>query len=181
MQPTHASRRILLPVRNWFIVLTLFLALVLNLVPFGRFPGIPDWVALVLAFWCVHQPLKVGMAAGFVLGLAMDVADASVMGQHALAYVLLAFAAAGWSRRVLWFPLSQQALHVPADVPRHAAGDAGDAHGQRRRVSRRAVVPLQLHGDAALASGDLRAADAAVPAGRQRRAPADMNARGKLQ
>jgi rod shape-determining protein MreD len=42
----------------------------------------------------------------------MDVADASVMGQHALAYVLLAFAAAGLSRRVLWFPLSQQALHV---------------------------------------------------------------------
>jgi rod shape-determining protein MreD len=52
-------------------------------------------VALVLAFWCVHQPLKVGMAAGFVLGLAMDVADASVMGQHALAYVLLAYGAAG--------------------------------------------------------------------------------------
>jgi rod shape-determining protein MreD len=112
MQPIHSSRRILLPVRNWFIVLTLFLALLLNLIPFGRLPGIPDWVALVLAFWCVHQPLKVGMAAGFVLGLAMDVADASVMGQHALAYVLLAFAAAGWSRRVLWFPLSQQALHV---------------------------------------------------------------------
>ena len=112
MQPTHSSRRILLPVRNWFIVLTLFLALLLNLEPFGKLPIIPDWVALVLAFWCVHQPLKVGMAAGFVLGLAMDVADASVMGQHALAYVLLAFAAAGLSRRVLWFPLSQQALHV---------------------------------------------------------------------
>ena len=40
MQPTHASRRILLPVRNWFIVLTLFLALLLNLIPFGRLPGI---------------------------------------------------------------------------------------------------------------------------------------------
>lgn len=112
MQPTHTSRRILRPVRNWFILLTLFFALLLNLIPFGRLPGVPDWVALVLAFWCVHQPLKVGMAAGFVLGLAMDVADASVMGQHALAYVLLAFAAAGLSRRVLWFPLAQQALHV---------------------------------------------------------------------
>lgn len=112
MEPTHSSRRILLPVRNWFIVVTLFLALLLNLVPLGRLPGIPDWVALVLAFWCVHQPLKVGMAAGFVLGLVMDVVDASVMGQHALAYVLLAFAAAGLSRRVLWFPLAQQALHV---------------------------------------------------------------------
>lgn len=112
MQPTHSSRRILRPVSNLFIVLTLFLALLLNLIPFGRLPGIPDWVALVLAFWCVHQPLKVGMAAGFMLGLAMDVADASVMGQHALAYVLLAFAAAGLSRRILWFPLAQQALHV---------------------------------------------------------------------
>ncbi|TRZ89304.1 MAG: rod shape-determining protein MreD [Rhodocyclaceae bacterium] len=112
MQPTHSSRRILLPVRNWFIVLTLFVALLLNLIPFGRLPGIPDWVALALAFWCVHQPLKVGMAAAFVLGLGMDVADASVMGQHALAYVLLAFAAAGLSRRVLWFPLSQQALQM---------------------------------------------------------------------
>ncbi len=112
MEPTHSSRRILRPVRNWFIVLTLFFALLLNLVPFGRLPGIPDWVALALTFWCVHQPLKVGMAAAFVLGLAMDVADASVMGQHALAYVLLAFIAAGLSRRVLWFPLAQQALHV---------------------------------------------------------------------
>ena len=93
-------------------MLTLISALLLNLIPFGRLPGIPDWVALVLAFWCVHQPLKVGMAAAFVLGLVMDVADASVMGQHALAYVLLAFAAAGLSRRVLWFPLSQQALQL---------------------------------------------------------------------
>lgn len=112
MEPTHSSRRILRPVRNWFIVLTLFFSLLLNLVPFGRLPGVPDWVALVLTFWCVHQPLKVGMSAAFLLGLAMDVADASVMGQHALAYVLLAFVAAGLSRRVLWFPLAQQALHV---------------------------------------------------------------------
>lgn len=112
MQPTHSSRRILLPVRGWFIVLTLFAALFLNLLPLGRIVGMPDWVALVLAFWCIREPLKVGMTAGFVLGLVADVADASLMGQHALAYVLLAFAASGLSRRILWFPLGQQALHI---------------------------------------------------------------------
>jgi rod shape-determining protein MreD len=112
IQPTHSSRRILLPARGWFIALSLCAALALNLIPFGRLPGIPDWLALVLAFWCIHQPLKVGMAAGFVFGLVMDVANASVMGQHALAYVLLAFAASGLSRRILWFPIAQQALHV---------------------------------------------------------------------
>lgn len=112
IQPSHASRRILLPASGWFIYLSLLIALTLNLIPFGRLPGIPDWFALTLAFWCLHQPLKVGMGAGFVFGLAMDVANGSVMGQHALAYVLLAFAAGGLSRRVLWFPLAQQALHV---------------------------------------------------------------------
>lgn len=112
IQPTHSSRRILLPVSGWFIHFTLVTALVLNLIPFGRLPGIPDWVALVLAFWCIHQPLKVGMGTAFFFGLVMDVANASIMGQHALAYVLLAFAAGGLSRRVLWFPLAQQALHV---------------------------------------------------------------------
>lgn len=112
IQPTHSSRRILLPARVWFIYLSLLAALMLNLIPFGRLPGVPDWLALVLAFWCIHQPLKIGMGAGFLFGLAMDVANASVMGQHAFAYVLLAFAAGGLSRRILWFPLALQALHV---------------------------------------------------------------------
>jgi len=112
IQPTHSSRRILLPARAWFIYFSLLAAFVLNLTPLGRVPGIPDWLALVLCFWCIHQPLKVGMAAGFFFGLATDVANAGVMGQHAFAYVLLAFAAGGLSRRVLWFPLAQQALQV---------------------------------------------------------------------
>jgi rod shape-determining protein MreD len=112
IQPTHASRRILLPARSWFIYLSLCIALVLNLIPVDYLPLLPDWLALTLAFWCIHQPLKIGMSAGFLFGLLMDVADASVMGQHALAYVLLAFAAGGLSRRVLWFPLALQALQV---------------------------------------------------------------------
>lgn len=112
IQPTHSSRRILLPARGWFIWSSLFIALFLNQVPLGQFPFMPDWVALVLTFWCVHQPQRIGMGFAFVLGLLMDVIDGSVMGQHSLAYVPLAFAAGGLSRRILWFPLAQQALHV---------------------------------------------------------------------
>ncbi|HCX33162.1 MAG TPA: rod shape-determining protein MreD [Rhodocyclaceae bacterium] len=110
MKPTHDSTRILLAVRNWFIFLSFGIALLLDLMPAP--PGWPDWVALVLTFWCVREPLKVGMATGFALGIAVDVADAAVMGEHALGYVLLAYAAGALSRRILWFPLSLQALHV---------------------------------------------------------------------
>lgn len=112
MQTTFSSSRILLPVRPWFIALSLIVALLLNLLPTAWWPGVPDWVALVLCFWSVREFRKVGMGWAFLLGVAMDVADASLMGQHALAYVLLAYAAAALSRRMLWFPLLQQALHV---------------------------------------------------------------------
>jgi len=111
-QPTHSSNRILRPVKGWFVTTSLLLALFLNMLPLGRVPGFPDWVALVLAFWCVREPLKIGMGTAFLLGFAMDVANASVIGQHSLAYVLLAYAAARLSRRILWFPLLQQALHI---------------------------------------------------------------------
>lgn len=112
MQPTQSSRRILLPVKPWFIFASLVAALFLNVVPLGRFAAMPDWVALVLLFWGIHHPLKVGMGTAFLFGLMMDVADASIMGQHSLAYVMLAFGAGVLSRRILWFPLIQQALHV---------------------------------------------------------------------
>ncbi len=112
VQPTHSSNRILRPVRSWFMFATLLLALFLNLIPSGRVPALPDWVALTLTFWCIREPFKIGMSAGFILGIAMDIGNASVMGQHSLAYVLLAYAASSLSRRILWFPLVQQALQV---------------------------------------------------------------------
>ncbi len=112
IQPTHSSRRILLPVRQWFILFSLAAAFFLNMIPLGHAIGAPDWVALVLAFWSVREPQRLGMGTAFIAGLLMDVASGSVMGQHPLAYLLLAFAAGGLSRRILWFPLVQQALHI---------------------------------------------------------------------
>jgi len=112
LQPTNRSSRILLPVKQWFVYLSLFVALGLEYIPTGRTPGLPDWVALVLVFWCVREPLVIGMGVGFVFGLLMDVGLGAAMGQHALAYVVLAYLANSLARRVLWFPAWQQALHV---------------------------------------------------------------------
>ncbi|MDR2788351.1 MAG: rod shape-determining protein MreD [Candidatus Accumulibacter sp.] len=111
MPPTSHSR-ILLPVRPWFIAASLFAALLLNFLPTSDWSWMPDWVALVLIFWSIHEPRRVGMGAGFLLGLIMDVADASLFGQHALAYVLATYAGAAIARRVSWFSLDKQALHV---------------------------------------------------------------------
>ena len=112
IQPTHHSNRILRPVRDWFVWLTVLFAIFLSVIPVGRLPGYPDWVALTLAFWCIREPFKIGMGAALLIGVVMDVSAASVMGQHSLAYVLLAFTTNGLSRRILQFPLLQQALQI---------------------------------------------------------------------
>lgn len=112
IQPTFTSSRILLPVRPGFIWFSLTLGLLLNFLPTAHWPGVPDWVALVLTFWCIRETRYVGMGWAFALGLCMDVADGAVLGQHAFAYVLLAYTATRQARRILWFPLAQQAIQV---------------------------------------------------------------------
>ena len=109
-----ASQSILLPVRAGTILASLAVALLLNFLPWSSIALAPDFVALVLAFWCVRQPRLVGLGAGWLLGLLTDVGNGVLLGQHALAYSLLAFAAITLSRRILWFPLWGQALHVAA-------------------------------------------------------------------
>lgn len=116
MQLTNRSNRILQPAKPWFVYLSLFVALMLNYannVSFSHLSvALPDWVALVLAFWCIREPLHIGMGAGFILGVLVDIGLADAMGQHALAYVVLAYLANTLARRVMWFPALLQALHV---------------------------------------------------------------------
>lgn len=115
MQPrVIGPQEILLPVKPAFIVFTLIAAFVVNLLPWsGWLLAIkPDFVALVVLYWCVQQPRRVGFAAAWLFGLMMDVADGSLFGQHALAYSVLAFAGIVLHRRVLMFTMKDQILHV---------------------------------------------------------------------
>jgi rod shape-determining protein MreD len=103
---------ILLPVSPLFIAITLVCAFLLNLLPWGDLYGVPDFVALTLIFWSVHQPRKVGIGLAFLMGLLMDVHNASLLGENALAYTLLSYFAIMIHRRMLWFRPITQALHV---------------------------------------------------------------------
>jgi len=109
-----APHEILLPVKPGFIVFTLIAALIANLLPWSTsLPAIkPDFVALIVLYWCIHQPRKVGFTAAWLMGLIMDVADGIVFGQHALAYSVLAYAGIVLHRRVLGFTMRDQILHV---------------------------------------------------------------------
>jgi rod shape-determining protein MreD len=114
--PLHAStpQEILLPVKPAFIAATLVAALLANLLPWsgGLLWLRPDFVALVVLYWCIEQPRKIGFAVAWLLGLMMDVADGTLFGQHALAYCILAYAGIVLHRRVQRFSAAPQMLHV---------------------------------------------------------------------
>ena len=63
-------------------------------------------------FWGVHQPARVSIGTAFMFGLAMDVQQSAMLGQHALSYTTLGFFAIMIHRRLLWFPVLSQALQV---------------------------------------------------------------------
>jgi rod shape-determining protein MreD len=115
------GQQLLLPANPVFIWGSLLLALLVNMLPLGRVPWMPDFVALVLVFWSIHQPQRVGIGVAFVFGLCMDVHQTALLGQHALAYTALSFFAITIHRRLLWFTVPSQALQVlPLFVLAHA-------------------------------------------------------------
>ncbi|HSU78267.1 MAG TPA: rod shape-determining protein MreD [Burkholderiales bacterium] len=107
-----SSSQILLPVRMSTIFGSFAVALFLNFLPWRDLRLVPDFVALVLALWCVRQPRLVGLGVAWTLGLLSDAGNGVLLGQHALAYSLLAFLAVWLSRRILWFGPMLQSLHI---------------------------------------------------------------------
>ncbi|BBO99819.1 rod shape-determining protein MreD [Sulfuriferula nivalis] len=96
------------------ITISLILALAFNLLPWSvdylwlR----PDFLLLVLLFWLIYQPARVGLGAAWALGLLVDLTDGSILGQHALAYAVTTFALMLLQRRMFNFPPWQQTIHI---------------------------------------------------------------------
>lgn len=110
------GQQLLLPANPVFIWFSLLGALALNMLMnmglWGRAAWVPDLLALTLVFWSVHQPLRIGVGTAFFFGLAMDVHQGALLGQHALAYTALGFLAIAMHRRLLWFPVPMQAVQL---------------------------------------------------------------------
>ena len=115
------GNELLLPVNPIFIWFSLLMAMALNMLPWGRWAAVPDFLAVALVFWNVHQPRRVGVGVAFVFGILIDVHQGALLGQHALAYTLLSFFAITVHRRLLWFTVASQAVQIlPLFVAAHA-------------------------------------------------------------
>tara|TARA_B100000686_G_scaffold274035_1_gene291907 strand:+ start:1370 stop:1894 length:525 start_codon:yes stop_codon:yes gene_type:complete len=110
----YSEKEITLPAKGWFITLSLIIGLLLNLLPIQGYLLIlrPDFVALILLFWGIYQPKRVGISIAFIMGILMDVANSNMLGQHALAYSVLIFIALTLRQRMHTFGLLKQVPQI---------------------------------------------------------------------
>ncbi len=102
------------PRNGWVLPVSLLLAILLELLPL---PGLlqplrPYWPALVLAYWLLETPERVGPGVAFAFGLLGDLTYGSLLGEQALRLVVLAFILERFRARLRFFPMSQQALAI---------------------------------------------------------------------
>lgn len=96
------------------IVLSFLTAFILTLIPLPAEAEAyrPDWVAMVLIYWCLALPHRVGPGTGWFVGLLLDVTRAELLGIHAFGLVVTAFLTNRLHLRMRMYPWWQQAASV---------------------------------------------------------------------
>lgn len=99
---------------GWVITFTFIISFMLAVMPLPSWATTwrPAWVAMVLIYWCIATPQRVGVATGWFSGIIHDVLSDTLLGQHALGLTLIAYISLKLHQRVRIFPVWQQAFGV---------------------------------------------------------------------
>jgi rod shape-determining protein MreD len=96
------------------LLLAALVALVLTVLPLPPWLDVlrPAFLVLAVLYWSVNAPRTGGVAFGFFAGLALDVFQGPILGEHALALTLVSYIAVREHQRIRLKPVFQQALFV---------------------------------------------------------------------
>jgi rod shape-determining protein MreD len=94
--------------------LTLLGALILSAMPLPNSVAAfrPDWAVVVLIYWSLIAPRRYGLLTALWMGLALDTLSGALLGQHALALLIVVYLSQRFYLRIRVFPISQLALTV---------------------------------------------------------------------
>jgi rod shape-determining protein MreD len=100
--------------RTWLFPVSVLVALLLGLLPLPAWlqPFRPYWLALVIAYWLIEEPDRIGLGIAFACGLAADLAFGGLLGEQALRLTVLAFIVQRFRSQLRFFPVPQQALAI---------------------------------------------------------------------
>lgn len=96
------------------ILLSFIAAFILSMIPLPQILQTirPEFVLIVLIYWCIALPNRIGVGIGWIAGLVFDVSTDALLAQHALTFALIAYLAIQLHQRIRIFPIWQQALTI---------------------------------------------------------------------
>ena len=95
-----------------FLTVLVGLGLVMMPLPDWMDTARPAWLVMIMIYWCIALPNRVGVVAAWFMGLLLDVGSSTLLGQNALAFTIVAYLAIRLHQRIRLFPIPQQALSV---------------------------------------------------------------------
>lgn len=136
------------------VLISIVAALALSIVPLPLWLNAvrPSWLALLVIYWILHEPRRVGLLTAWLAGILLDTLHGALLGQHALALIVIGFVTQHFNLRIRVFPMSQQVATVFMLVAIHefflfwVDGVSGQPGGDWRRwlpvLSSAAVWPV---------------------------------------
>ena len=99
---------------GWLIYGSFLVGLLFAVIPLPAMvqPLRPYLLAMLVAYWAMEAPTRVGFGTAFVLGVLADLATASVLGEQGFRLVVIAWLVQHFRTRLRFFPLWQQAAAV---------------------------------------------------------------------
>lgn len=99
---------------GWLVVLTIVAAAILAIVPMPNWLELwrPEWVALVLVYWVIALPHKIGLFSAWCVGFLVDALEGSLLGLNALSLTILAYVALNLYQRMRMFTPLQQSITI---------------------------------------------------------------------
>lgn len=96
------------------ILVSFGIAFMLTMIPLSDEVSVfrPEWVTLMLIYWCLALPHRVGVFTGWLVGFLLDIHYGSLLGQHAMSLAIVAYLAYKLHVRIRLYPLLQQSLII---------------------------------------------------------------------
>jgi rod shape-determining protein MreD len=115
---------------GWVILLTIIVAMVLSVVqlppdaPHWLTWARPNWLVLVVFYWVMAVPHRIGLIAAWVIGLLVDVLHGELLGLNAFTLAALTYVTWSLYERLRMYTIVQQAfvlllLATAAEIARH--------------------------------------------------------------
>lgn len=96
------------------IIISFAIAMFMNILPLPQMINFfkPDWVALVLIYWVMAMPNRIGVLIGWCIGLLVDVLYGNLFGIHAMTYAIIAYLIQMTFHRLRLFPRWKQSINI---------------------------------------------------------------------